>query len=137
MTPQDAGEAVRILRAWIDDTPWMPMLHDPDDMQTFWARRLCEAEGLAVDGPAGLAGFLVREGETIAALYVDRLARETGVGSALLEAARHASSRLRLWTFVANTRAQAFYRHHGFCEVSRTDGANEEGLPDVQMEWSR
>ena len=43
---------------------------------------------------------------------------------------------LALWTFQSNTRAQEFYRRHGFTEVRRTDGsANEERVPDVRMVW--
>ena len=43
---------------------------------------------------------------------------------------------LALWTFQTNTRAQSFYRSHGFTEVRRTNGAtNEERAPDVRMTW--
>ena len=39
---------------------------------------------------------------------------------------------LRLWTFASNTGAQRFYARHGFVEVRRTDGRdNEERAPDV------
>ena len=39
---------------------------------------------------------------------------------------------LQLWAFQSNTGARRFYERHGFVEVRRTDGRdNEEGAPDV------
>jgi chorismate mutase len=38
--------------------------------------------------------------------------------------------------FESNPRARAFYARHGFVEVGRGDGSeNEEGAPDVEMAW--
>ena len=56
-----------------------------------------------------------------------------GIGSALLAVAkRERPQGLRLWTFQSNTGAQRFYERHGFVEVRRTDGRdNEERAPDV------
>ena len=42
---------------------------------------------------------------------------------------------LTLWTFVANEGARRFYAREGFVEVGRTEGENEEGLPDVLLAW--
>ena len=42
---------------------------------------------------------------------------------------------LTLWAFVANEGALRFYAREGFVEVARTDGDNEEGLPDVMLRW--
>jgi ribosomal protein S18 acetylase RimI-like enzyme len=43
---------------------------------------------------------------------------------------------LRLWTFASNEAAQRFYLRHGFREVERTDGSdNEERAPAVLYAW--
>ena len=56
-----------------------------------------------------------------------------GIGSALLAVAkRERPQGLRLWAFQTNTGARRFYERHGFVEVRRTDGRdNEERAPDV------
>lgn len=56
-----------------------------------------------------------------------------GIGSQLLALARRQRPHgLRLWTFVSIVRAQRFYERHGFVEIDRTDGRdNEEGAPDI------
>ena len=62
-----------------------------------------------------------------------------GIGAALLEhAKRERPDGLELWTFVSNAGAQRFYERHGFVEVRRTDGAeNEERAPDILYVWPR
>ena len=60
-----------------------------------------------------------------------------GIGGDLLALvkARHPDG-FGLWVFETNARARAFYRRHGLVERERTDGSeNEEGEPDVRMEW--
>jgi len=42
---------------------------------------------------------------------------------------------LSLWVFEANVDAIRFYKRHGFKEVRRTQGENDEGIPDILMEW--
>lgn len=38
----------------------------------------------------------------------------------------------------ADLPARAFHARMGFTEIARTDGTgNDEGLPDVQLEWRR
>ncbi len=91
------------------------------------------------EGPAGeLVGMLALEGEWIDQLYVDPDLTGQRIGTQLLQIAkREHPDRLRLWTFVSNTRAQRFYERHGFTEVERTDGGgNEEGAPDIQYTWA-
>ena len=81
----------------------------------------------------GQDGFALRDAGFITALYVARDARSTGIGTRLLEVA--AGDRdTKLWTFQANMPARAFYERHGFSEVTRTDGDNEEALPDILLE---
>lgn len=42
---------------------------------------------------------------------------------------------LGLWVFASNTGAVRFYERHGFAVVGGTDGDNEEGAPDLRMQW--
>jgi hypothetical protein len=43
---------------------------------------------------------------------------------------------LALWVLEKNTAARRFYAREGFVETAFGDGCdNEEGLPDVRMEW--
>ncbi len=44
-------------------------------------------------------------------------------------------SGLRLWTFQANHKARKFYEREEFVELRRTNGDNEEGLPDILYGW--
>ena len=61
-----------------------------------------------------------------------------GVGSRLVDLAKEQRpDGLDLWTFQSNTRARRFYERHGFTEIERTEGDNEEGAPDVHYRWMR
>ncbi|MBW4981939.1 GNAT family N-acetyltransferase [Mameliella sp. CS4] len=84
-----------------------------------------------------VAGFLAREGYEIHALFVAGWAQGRRLGSALLEQAKTQADRLELWTFQQNEGAQRFYLRHGFAETRRTNGDNEEGLPDIHYLWRR
>lgn len=115
----------------------MPCLHARASMVAFWRGRLAEAEGwVAVRGGA-ILGFALRDGPDLTALYLAPDARRCGLGARLLEAARAGQDVLDLWVFAANTSARAFYAKAGFTELQRTDGDNEEGLPDIALRWRR
>lgn len=83
------------------------------------------------------AGFLARQGTAIHALFVAGRAQRQGLGAALLSDAKARAERLELWTFQHNLGAQRFYQRHGFDEIARTQGDNEEGLPDIRYLWRR
>jgi len=96
------------------------------------------AETVTKGAGGRVAGFLACDGLEVCALYVAAEARNAGVGQCLLEAAMQGRERLRLKVLEQNAGAQRFYRRNGFCEVARSDGAdNDEGLPDITMEWRR
>ena len=60
------------------------------------------------------------------------------MGTALLDIAKAASPRLRLWTFQKNRAARVFYEKHGFAAIEETDGSsNEEREPDILYLWQR
>jgi GNAT superfamily N-acetyltransferase len=95
------------------------------------------AEAWLAERGAEPVGVLVLEGDLLDQLYVAPAAQGSGVGSALLE---HAKARrpdgLRLWVFVSNDPARAFYAHRGFLPIGGSDGsANEEGSPDLLLGW--
>ncbi len=145
MILRDADEAdlpavARILGAWIAETPWMPKLHTAEEDLGFVTG--LRAEGrmrVAALGPRAIdvVGFLARQGGEVLALYVAEGARGRGIGRALMEDAMAEEPEGGLWTFQANAGARAFYAGLGLAEVMMTDGENEEGLPDVRLEWSR
>jgi ribosomal protein S18 acetylase RimI-like enzyme len=85
-----------------------------------------------------VAGMLVLDAEWVDHLYVDPALTRRGIGTELIEVAkRERPGGLRLWTFASNLDAQRFYRRHGFTEIERTDGSdNEEGAPDIQFAWN-
>jgi GNAT superfamily N-acetyltransferase len=113
----------------------MPKLHTAAEDLWFVGELVLHATVRVVGRPA--VGFLARQGAEVDALYLAPQARRGGRGRALIAEAMAVEPVLRLWTFQANTEARAFYAVLGFVEVGRTDGDNDEGLPDVRLEWRR
>ena len=86
-------------------------------------------------GP-GLEGVLVLSPGWIEHLYLAPGHTGRGLGSLFVDFAKERSAgRLDLWTFVSNAGARRFYERHGFVEIDRTDGHNEEGEPDIHFRW--
>lgn len=133
----DAAQLGAILSDFNDTTPWMPRLQTPAQDRAFIAGLIGGGHVRMAERAGRTAGFAAVRGDDLVAIYVQRDARGQGCGTALLTDQMAQAARLTLWTFQANTRAQAFYRDHGFCEIARTDGDNEEGLPDIRMHWQR
>src|SRR3954471_22293206 len=110
-------------------------VHDDDDVRDWFASHVVRVYELwvAEDDSGRLAGILVLDDDWVDQLYVDPERTGRGIGSRLLEIAKRERPRgLRLWTFQSNVGAQRFYERHGFVEVRRTDGhENEEGAPDI------
>jgi GNAT superfamily N-acetyltransferase len=109
-------------------------VHDDDDVRGYFASHIVEdCELWIAEQDGALAGILVLDGEFVDQLYVEPGLTGRGIGSALLALAkRERPQGLRLWTFQSNTGARRFYERHGFVEVRRTDGRdNEERAPDV------
>ncbi|CAN5447960.1 hypothetical protein BH11ACT8_BH11ACT8_25500 [soil metagenome] len=71
-------------------------------------------------------------------LYVVPAHAGAGIGSALLDLAKAVRPHgFGLWVFEMNLPARAFYARHGFVEVARTDGHdNEEQMPDLHLAWA-
>jgi ribosomal protein S18 acetylase RimI-like enzyme len=98
---------------------------------------LPSAEAWLAERDGTAAGILVLEGDLIDQLYVDPSAQGSGIGSALLDHAKAVRpDGLRLWVFVSNEPARAFYATRGFVPIGGSDGeANEEGAPDLLLAW--
>jgi GNAT superfamily N-acetyltransferase len=135
--PTDAGALADILSGFIDETPWMPRVHSRAQDLAHMGELIDRGWVTLAQAGRGTAGFIAREDGMIHALYLHPDHRGQGIGSALLNHAKHETRQLDLWTFQANSGAQRFYERHGFCEAQRTDGAgNDVHLPDIRYVWS-
>lgn len=120
--------------------PAMPRgVHPPEDVRR-WMRSRLEAPAAEVwvaERDTGLAGLLILEHDWLHSIYVDPRLAGQGIGATLLEVAKsRRPDGLGLWVFQSNDGARRFYLRHGFGEVRRTDGSdNEEGQPDIEMAW--
>ena len=132
----DAGAVGDILSEFIDTTDWMPRIHTRAEDLAHAGEMIRRGWVTVAERDGGVVGFAACDGAELNALYVAGNHQGQGVGAALLTRLQKDASRLELWTFEANDGAQRFYRRHGFAEVARTDGAdNDEKLPDVRFEW--
>jgi GNAT superfamily N-acetyltransferase len=135
--PADHVVCAAIKNAWIDATQWLPRARAHDDVVRHYRDTVFPARKVVVAEEDVVVGYAIRDGVEVTALFVAEGARRRGVGAALLDHLRQGADRLQLWTFVANDGARRFYAREGFVEVRRTAGDNEEGLPDVLLEWKR
>jgi len=116
-----------------------PLVHDDDDVRGWVARVVIPRLEcwVAQCASGAVVGMLVLDADWVDQLYVHPDFTRGGIGGELMAVAkRQRPDGLRLWAFVSNTDAQRFYLRHGFREVQRTDGAdNEEGAPAIQYAW--
>ncbi len=134
----DMTACASILNRWIDATPWMPRVHDHADVERYYEETVfAERHVIVAEHGSEVAGFLaLSDDRYVTALYVDTPHRGVGIGTRLLEVAKNLSPQeLNLWTFENNRAAQGFYENQGFQVVRRTDGDNEEQLPDLLYQW--
>jgi GNAT superfamily N-acetyltransferase len=137
--PEDAAALAALFSAARRTAmPWLPELHTAAEDREFVERRvLAECEVLVARRDGEPLAFLALNGGQVDHLYVRPDAQRQGVGGALLDAAKARRPRgLQLWAFQRNGAALAFYARHGFTELDRTDGRdNEEREPDVRLGW--
>jgi GNAT superfamily N-acetyltransferase len=112
-------------------------VHTDDEVRGWFAEVvLVERETWVAEVDGAILALLVLDGPWVDQLYVDPPATGQGLGSRLLARAKaERADGLDLWTFQASASARRFYERHGFDEVARTDGDNEEGAPDVRLRW--
>jgi ribosomal protein S18 acetylase RimI-like enzyme len=139
--PEDA-QAIGALytAARIAAVPLMPpAVHTAEEDVAHFSALLVdgEHEGWVAEHGGSVLGFALLTATWLDGLYVDPAAQRRGVGTALLELAQALRpAGLGLWVFETNLPARALYRRHGFVETERTDGSgNEEGAPDIRMDW--
>jgi GNAT superfamily N-acetyltransferase len=135
---EDMSACAAIVNRWIDDTHWMPRIHYHGDVQRYYRTVFAERDVNIAEYEGKMAAFMaLSEDHYVTALYVERRMRGKGCGKALLDLAKEKHpDGLKLWTFQANQGARRFYLREGFREVRRTNGDNEEGLPDILLEWT-
>lgn len=125
-----------ILWAFTRATPWLPRVRSHWDDLRALARVIRWGWVRVIREQGRVAGFLVRDGDILHALYVHPVLRGQGFGRALLAEAKAEAGVLRLWVVEANSAARAFYASQGFVEAARSAGlGNDEGLPDILMVW--
>lgn len=127
---------LRARRAATDVIP--PPVHLDDEVRGWFASHVVRNTNLwiAEDPSGALVGILVLDGRWLDHLYVEPTMTGRGIGASLMRLAkRECPTGLSLWTFESNTGAQRFYQRHGFVEVRRTRGDNEEHAPDILYVW--
>ncbi|GAB7003767.1 hypothetical protein JCM18899A_12390 [Nocardioides sp. AN3] len=116
-----------------------PAVHTAEEDVAHFSGLLADGEHEAWVAESGgsLLGFLVLTSTWLDGLYIHPRAQRQGVGTALLQLAQALRpGGLGLWVFESNAPARELYRRHRFVETERTDGsANEEGAPDIRMDW--
>ncbi len=140
-TPEDADAlATLVLSSREAAFPDMPRgVHPPEDVGR-WVRSRIDASAAELwlaEQDDAVVGMLLLEGDWLHSLYVAPARTGQGIGTALLELAKSLRPRrVGLWVFETNKGARRFYARHGFVEVRRTDGAdNEEHEPDIELAW--
>ena len=136
--PEDLPAVAEVYLAARHAAAMPPSVH-PDDEVRSWVRSwdLSTREVWLAESDGSLAGFANLTRTWLDGLYVAPHAQRRGVGGALVDLAKSVRPQgFGLWVFETNEPARAFYRRHGFVELERTDGAdNEEHAPDVRMVW--
>ncbi|WP_417210765.1 GNAT family N-acetyltransferase [Antarctobacter sp.] len=133
----DAGQLGAMITEAVEARSWKPRLHSAAQDISHAGTLIDRGWVTVVEHASRLAGFIARNGVDIDALFVASWAQGQGLGTALLNDAKTRADALELWTFQQNSGAQRFYLRHGFHEIARTDGDNDEGLPDIRYHWRR
>lgn len=137
----DAARIAHVIRsAKADAMPWLAVPHSAAEDEQWivdillpqhTVRLACDHRDLK-----RIIAVLATSPGWLDQLYVAPGEQDRGVGSQLVRIAQHeARGPLSLWTFRRNRRARAFYEKHGFVEVRRTPGDNEEREPDILYQW--
>lgn len=134
----DAGAIGEILHGFARENDWMPELHSGAETIAFCGRMIDNGWVTVAEQADKVAGFLAVDGTEVHCLYLSPVARNKGIGAQLLDSAKAGRRELALYAFQANTGARRFYKRHGFVEVARSEGAdNDEQLPDIRFVWRK
>ena len=114
-------------------------LHGDAETRLFIRRVVKRSEVWLAERDGRIIGFAAlgrEDGEWLHHLYVAPSSHNAGAGTLLLAKAKEEMPQgFSLWTFQANLGARRFHERHGCREIRRTDGDNEENLPDILYEW--
>jgi len=146
-------DEIEVRRAGIDDaeaiadvylasfaaTYQFPLAHSDRQVRRWIAQILVPTEEVWVvtDRDEAVVAMMALSSEMLDQLYVLPAWIGRGIGSRLIELAKsRRPSGLDLYTFQVNAGARSFYERHGFVEVARGDGSdNEERQPDLRYAW--
>ena len=136
----DWPEIAEIFLAARKTMSYLPNLHSDAETRLFIRRVVKRSAVWAAERGGEIVGFAALEpgppGAWLHHLYVAPAAHNAGAGSLLLAKAKEEMPQgFSLWTFQANLGARRFYERHGCRQVRRTDGDNEENLPDILYEY--
>jgi GNAT superfamily N-acetyltransferase len=113
-----------------------PSVHDEEDVRGWFPGFAAKYELWVADDDGAVVGMMMISDTFVEQLYILPSHQGGGTGAELLGIAkRERPGGLQLWAFESNVGARRFYERHGFVEVRRTDGDNEEGAPDVLYQW--
>ncbi|WP_337247987.1 GNAT family N-acetyltransferase [Candidatus Enterococcus huntleyi] len=90
---------------------------------------------VSFDG-AEVTGFLGLQDAYVAGLFIKKAHQGSGLGKALLEAAKKESSTLTLAVYEKNERAMQFYLSQGF-QLVKVQLDEETGEKEAILEWHR
>ena len=139
--PQDADEALALVSMWRASFEHGVGVQDPHPIEAqieFLLTTVVPAHTVQVAWQGGaIVGFVAYNDESVSQLFARVQNIGQGIGTRLLNLAKaHSSGRLWLYTFARNTRARAFYEHHGFVDIAHGFEPSWQ-LDDVKFEWVR
>jgi ribosomal protein S18 acetylase RimI-like enzyme len=122
-----------------ESVPGIPMIVHPRQSVLPFVREvlLREFEVWVAQVEERLVGFLaLMPPDQLGHLYLSGEHTGHGLGSRLLAVAKQRFPEgIQLYAFQSNTQALRFYERHGFVPVAWSEDDNEEGAPDVRLEW--
>jgi len=122
-----------------ESVPGIPMIVHPRESVLPFVREvlLREFEVWVAQVEEQLVGFLaLMPPDQLGHLYLSGEHTGHGLGSRLLAVAKQRFPEgIQLYAFQSNTEALRFYERHGFVAVAWSEDDNEEGAPDVRLEW--
>jgi putative acetyltransferase len=134
----DVPRALEIWRDAVDATHRFLTPRDRVEIDAMVRQWLPTVELWMVDDGARPVGFLVMDGETIDALFVDPLAHGRGFGTALLNHALGIAPAALVDASEQATNALPFYEARGFVRVGRSE-TDPQGRPYplIHLRYSR
>jgi GNAT superfamily N-acetyltransferase len=135
----DADAIADVYLASFTATYRFPLAHSDQQVRRWIAEILLPTEEVWVvtDRDEAVVAMMALSSEMLDQLYVVPAWTGRGIGSRFIELAKsRRPGGLDLYTFQVNAGARRFYERHGFVEVARGDGSdNEEGQPDLRYAW--